>query len=188
MVVADVEGVELKVCSNCSEYGRVKKELTQAHLPAPGHPLSSHHDQTNLSSPYHFHSRHPGLPTTHPQAGQAHARLSDPNHPPMASAMGRRERVEFKVVDDYPSLIRSARERKGMKQEDFAKLLNERESLVAKWEGGSLKPRLDVAKKVGRVLGISLIEEDLEVAAKVESQGKAEIPTLGDFVKVRKRG
>lgn len=95
---------------------------------------------------------------------------------------------EFKVVDDYATLIRSAREKRGMKQEDFAKLLNERESLVAKWEQGNLKPRLDAAKKVGQVLGINLLEKEEEIASLKEEKRRASHElTLGDFVKIRKR-
>ncbi|MBT5342331.1 TIGR00270 family protein [Candidatus Woesearchaeota archaeon] len=98
------------------------------------------------------------------------------------------ERTEFKVVNNYSSLIRSARESKDMKQEDFAKLLNEKESILTKWESGSLKPRLDVARRLERVLGIRLVERD--VVGKVEKQEKQKAAaefTLGDFIKTRKR-
>ncbi len=98
-----------------------------------------------------------------------------------------KEGPEFKVVDNYSSLIRAVREKKGMKQEDFARLLNERESIVAKWESGSLKPGIDTANKVGRVLGINLVEEEQEVAAKMETGKRGGELTLGDLVKVRKR-
>lgn len=97
------------------------------------------------------------------------------------------EKPEFKVVDNFSSLLRSAREKRGMKQEDFAKLLNERESIIAKWESNSLKPRIDAASKMGRILGINLVEEDMEVAAKMEAGKRGDELTLGDFVKVRKR-
>ncbi len=98
-----------------------------------------------------------------------------------------KEKLEFKVTDGYPSLLRSAREKLGMNQEDFAKLLNERESVVAKWESGGLKPRIEAARQIGRILGINLVEEDEEVGGKIELSRKNDEPTLGDFVKVRKR-
>ena len=138
LVLADVEGGELKVCSNCTKYGTVKRS------------------GVNIVSPFKRKASHDDGP-------------------------------QFKVVENYSTLIRSAREKKGLKQEDFAKFLNERESIVAKWEQGSLKPRIDVAKRIGRLLRISLVVKD-EVADKVEiKKGKSSEFTLADFVKVRKR-
>ncbi|MBT6774356.1 TIGR00270 family protein [Candidatus Woesearchaeota archaeon] len=105
-----------------------------------------------------------------------------------ANKFSKTEMPEFKVVNNYSSLIRSARESKDMKQEDFAKFLNEKESILTKWESGSLKPRLDVARRLERVLGIRLVERD--VIGKVEKQEKQKAAaefTLGDFIKTRKR-
>ena len=45
-----------------------------------------------------------------------------------------RPELEFKVVQDYSFILKSFRERQGLTQEDFAKLINERESMVTKWE------------------------------------------------------
>ena len=140
LVLADVEGGELRVCSNCTKYGVVKKSVGGGYT------------------------------------GRA-----------FKSKTKRDEGPQFKVVDDYPTLIRIAREKRGMKQEDFAKFLNERESIVSKWEQGSLKPRLDVARRISKLLRINLIVKD-EVADKVEiKKGKSSEFTLADFVKVRKK-
>ena len=102
----------------------------------------------------------------------------------------RKERVknEYKIVDNFVSLLKSARNKRGMNQEDFSKLLNEKESLVAKWEAGTLKPRFDVARRIGRTLGMNFlkrIEEGEKV--KLAKSKKRDIFTLGDFIKVRKR-
>ncbi|MAG02468.1 TIGR00270 family protein [Candidatus Pacearchaeota archaeon] len=138
LVLADVEGGELKVCSNCAKYGIVKK--------------------SSVNVIHRFKSR-----------------------------SKREDGPQFKVVGNYSNLIRSSREKRGMKQEDFAKFLNERESIVAKWEQGSLKPRIDIARRVGRLLRISLVVKD-EVADKVEiKKGKSSEFTLADFVKIRKK-
>ena len=141
LVLIDIEGGELKVCSNCTKYGTIKKKIGSSSK----------------------------LPFKHKSTTK--------------------EPVEFKVVNEYASLIRIAREKRGMKQEDFAKLLNERESIVAKWEQGTLKPRIEVARRVGRVLKINLVEnEEGDVSSLIEKkQNSSGEPTLGDFVKVRKR-
>jgi len=99
-----------------------------------------------------------------------------------------RKEQEFKIVNNCAQLIRTAREKSGLSQEDFAKFLNEKESIVAKWESGAFKPFVDVARRLEKKLGIVLIvKEESGDEVKVEQKGKADELTLGDFVKVRKR-
>ena len=138
LVLADIEGGELRVCSNCVKYGVIKKGSRNINV--------------------FFKSK-----------------------------SAREEGPQFKVVDNLSDLIHSARDKRKMTQEDFSKFLNEKESIVAKWEQGTLKPRIGIARRVGKVLGINLIEKD-EVTDKVEiKKGKSSEFTLADFVKVRKR-
>lgn len=94
---------------------------------------------------------------------------------------------EWKVVDDFSRLLRAARERSELSQQDFAAFLQERESVVSKWESGSVKPSLETAKKLQKILGLTLIVLDEVVGEEIVSSKKVEGFTLGDFVKVRKR-
>lgn len=103
-----------------------------------------------------------------------------------------KESPEFKIIANFSELIRSARENSKLSQEDFARFLNERESIVAKWESGTLSPGLDIARKLERALGVKLVEkEEQSVIDKLASEKKekrnADEFTLGDFIKVRKR-
>ena len=99
-----------------------------------------------------------------------------------------KDEPEFKVVNNYSSLLRSARESKNMNQEDFAKFLKERSSIVTKWESGNLKPRVGIARKLSKLLNINLIEKDIKKDfEKKQNKRKEEGFTLGDFIKVRKR-
>jgi len=102
-------------------------------------------------------------------------------------SFSRKEEPQFRIVKNYSSLIRSAREKKEMTQEDFAKSLNERESVIAKWESGNLRPRIGIARKLGQVLGIRLIEKVTEEKVEVAKKKVSDTLTLGDFIKVRKR-
>ncbi len=97
------------------------------------------------------------------------------------------EGPQFKMVDNYTQLLHAAREKKSMTQEEFAKFIKEKESVVAHWEAGTAKPQIDAARRVGRILGINLIEEEMVAVLKAASGKKAEELTLGDFIKVRKR-
>lgn len=100
----------------------------------------------------------------------------------------RQEGPVYKVVRNYSALIRSAREAKEMSQKDFAKFLNERESVIAKWESGALKPRNDVAKRLEKVLNLTLLEKESKDDSKEVKMKKVKSEfTLGDFIKVRKR-
>ncbi len=103
------------------------------------------------------------------------------------------------IVSDYAKRLQAARNKQGMSQEDFAKSLNERLSTVQKWESGQMKPWLSVAKKLERLLGISLIEkkddgadvsnEETKTSSSksVKARKAADGFTLGDFIKVRNR-
>jgi len=93
---------------------------------------------------------------------------------------------EYYVVDSYASLIRNVREKRGMTQKDFALLLQEKESFIGKWESAALKPDLETAKKLQKILGVTLIalDDDTVPTEKIEKNKSTEF-TLGDFIKVR---
>lgn len=145
LLTAEIEGVELKVCPNCTKFGKIR------------HPNS----RASVSSGFKRQTAPP------------------------------KDMIEYKVVDNFGQLVREAREKKGLTQEDFAKLLQEREGLVSKWESGGQKPSLETAKKLQRILGVTLIVKD-EAAAeekleKADGKKVGDVLTLGDFIKVKKR-
>ncbi len=92
------------------------------------------------------------------------------------------------VVEDYAQIVRKSREDKGMSQEDFAKKLNEKESVIHKIETGGLIPSLKLARKLERLLHIRLIEivEEHHNAAPSSSKKGSEL-TLGDLIKIKKK-
>jgi putative transcription factor len=147
LLTAEIEGVELKVCPNCTKFGKVRHPNSRG-------PSSSGFKRQTAPSP--------------------------------------KDMIEDKVVDNFGQLIREARERKGLTQEDFAKQLQEREGLISKWESGGQKPDLETAKKLQKILGIKLIIKDEVVAeekleAAVGGKRVGDVLTLGDFIKVKKR-
>ncbi len=100
----------------------------------------------------------------------------------------RREELTEYIRSDYGRVIKEARERKGLKQKDMAERISEKESLIHKMESGHFEPNHELARKLERFLNISLIEqfssdEDLKVS---HVQG-SEL-TIGDKVRIRKRG
>lgn len=85
------------------------------------------------------------------------------------------------VVSDYAQLIRSAREKSGMTQKDFAMKLNEKESVIHKLENSQFVPPISMARKLEKLLHIRLVvvEEDEEVEAGKKADGPL---TIGDII------
>lgn len=93
------------------------------------------------------------------------------------------------LVDDYSSKIRKAREGRGWNQEDLARKLNEKKSIVAKLESGSLHPSELLTKKLEHLLDITLLEkrQEVELQFKQGGGGSKKGMTLGDFIKIEKK-
>jgi|SRR3989344_2958695 len=135
LVTAEVEGVDLKVCSNCSRFGTIKQKVDTIRVPQQK-----------------MHKEQP-----------------------------------FRVTGSYATILRQAREKQGLSQEDFAMFLQEKESIVSKWEQGRMQPSVEVARRLEKTLGVSLVVEDVEQAVEKEKNVRADGFTLGDFMKVRKK-
>lgn len=93
----------------------------------------------------------------------------------------------YEIVDDYADIIKGARQRRGMTQDDLGRQINESHSLIHRLELGKLKPHKELAKKLERKLKISLLTEP-EDAGEAPPESKTAEMTLGDLVVVRKRG
>lgn len=92
--------------------------------------------------------------------------------------------VEF-VVPNAGELIKAAREKRGMRQVDAARLLNIRESIIHQIEGGNTHQTLDIIKKFEVAFAIKLVgvrsaeEKDDELPrAKVDAKPL----TIGDLL------
>jgi len=92
------------------------------------------------------------------------------------------EEQEEEIVKNYAELIKKKREEMNLTQEEFAKKLNERLSVMQNIENGSLKPSIEMARKFERVLGLKLIEQ---IKTQKISFGKmsSEKLTIGDILR-----
>jgi len=88
------------------------------------------------------------------------------------------------IAEDFADKIKNRREQLGLTQKDFAKKLNEKESIIHKIETGSFAPPLSLARKLEKFLHIKLVEEHEE---KHEKSAKAEMSsfTIGDLIKAK---
>lgn len=87
------------------------------------------------------------------------------------------------IVKNYGEIIKQARESKGLKQEQVAKSLNEKESLIHKAESGTFKPSFRLATKLEKFFSIKLIEEVKEsTALPIGDERGQESKTMEDIV------
>ncbi len=89
------------------------------------------------------------------------------------------------IVSDFGNKIKNARERKGLKQEDLAQDLAEKESVIHQLETGKLKPSFRLARKLSVFLSIDLIES-VESSSKGVTKDvdlKSASVTIGDLLK-----
>lgn len=98
----------------------------------------------------------------------------------------RRAEPEYDVVEDSGSLVRRAREKSGLTQEELGKAVNEPHSLIHRIESGKLEPSLMVARKLEKKLKITLLKVQEEGDEVAPEKDKQEL-TLGDMVVVRKK-
>ncbi|MUN28604.1 multiprotein bridging factor aMBF1 [Sulfuracidifex metallicus] len=89
---------------------------------------------------------------------------------------------DLEIADDYYRLIKQARERLKMTQFQLAQKLKVSENIVKRFELGKLKPTLDQAKSLEKILGIKLI---VPIESNEGDNGTDNELTLGDIVRIR---
>jgi uncharacterized protein (TIGR00270 family) len=88
------------------------------------------------------------------------------------------------LVSDYSNIVKSKREKMGINQEDAAKKLSIKESLLHKIETGAFEPNIELARKLEKFYSVHLVEEVKEES--VHGVGKKEEEfTIGDFIKIK---
>ena len=90
------------------------------------------------------------------------------------------------ITPDYSELIKKKREKLGLKQEELAKKIAEKESIIHKIESGQFEPSVELARKLEKFLNIKLIEQHEEVKVSLGKKGEG-AATLGDVVVIRKK-
>ncbi|MDR9380821.1 MAG: multiprotein bridging factor aMBF1 [Natronomonas sp.] len=157
-----IEGAELEVCDDCADFG------TEVRTEQPSSSSTKYSTSSSSGSGSSASSR--GSSGTSGGGGSGQRR-------DMFDEMD-------EVVQDYDDRIRTARESKGLTQEELAKQLNEKASLIRKLERGDVLPSDSVQRKLERELGIDLTmggsgDDDAEWSAGSSTSGT----TLGDVVK-----
>lgn len=90
----------------------------------------------------------------------------------------------FEICANFGSKIKQKREQMGMRQQDLARFLNERESMIHQIESEHYKPPELLARKIEKKLSISLqrVQAEQEDEFEVEHQSRDGF-TIGDLIK-----
>ena len=91
------------------------------------------------------------------------------------------------LVENFGKVIRKEREKRGLNQEEFAKKINQKKSIVHKMENSEFSPSIDTAKKLQKLLQVKLVEEYTEQEQTFEKKTESEQVTIGDFIKIKTR-
>lgn len=156
-----IEGAELDVCAECADFGTEVRQQSSSSTSTKYSTSSSSSDSGSSGD------------STSGSGG--------------GGGSTRRKRDMFdqmdEVAQDYDTRIREARESRGFSQEELARKLNEKASLIRKLERGDVLPDDRVQRKLEKELDISLVEgvssDDTEWSSGSSGGGT----TLGDVVK-----
>jgi len=92
-------------------------------------------------------------------------------------------REETVFVDNYGELIVESRKKMNLTREEFAKKINERESLIKRIESEKMRPDDKLTEKIEKFLGIKL--KQLFESKHLEKKPMKGELTLGDIVEVK---
>jgi len=94
---------------------------------------------------------------------------------------------DLELIEDYAKVIRVARQKKNLSQEELAQKIGERISTLQSIESGRLKPTGKAIRGLERELEISLLEAVGSVPLKPTTDKPGSGPTLGDRVVVKRK-
>jgi len=102
--------------------------------------------------------------------------------PPRTEYYGRDifEKMNKEIVPDWGERIRKARESRGLSRQELGAMVGEKTTTIAKIENHELRPPDEKAKKIEKVLGITLFQEVKQAVLKKKDAKKL---TIGDLLK-----
>ncbi|MGY5876192.1 MAG: multiprotein bridging factor aMBF1 [Candidatus Thorarchaeota archaeon] len=167
-----IEGAEMLVCLQCAaKFGSQSSGSDRKPSSAPRTQPSwtqPHSDRSPTSSATHRTSPTPKKTSKSPR--RSPATLED-----------------MILIEDYAQVIRNARQKARMSQEELAQCVGERISTLQAIESGRIKPTKKTIRGLERELEISLLEAVGPVPIKPSQGVRGSGPTLGDRVVVKRK-
>lgn len=114
------------------------------------------------------------------------AKLTSPSNNHVKNfSFKKNEEIEEMVVSNFAQIIKNEREKRSWKQEDVAKKINEKESLIHAAESGNFNPKLITVKKFERLFEIKLIEKSNSKVEYKKEEKNTDGLTIGDLIKFK---
>ncbi len=90
------------------------------------------------------------------------------------------------VLEDFNTIIRNAREKKGWSRENLAEKVYEKVSVIGRIETGKMVPDIKLAKKLEKILNVTLVEKVED--QNLEDKGPQRIrgATIGDVAFIKR--
>jgi len=156
-----IEGAELDVCDECTDFGT---EIDTG-------------QSSSTSTKY----------STSSSSGSSTSSTSGSTGSSGSSGGGGGRRQDMfddieELAQDFDDQIRQGRERAGLSQEDLARDLNEKASLIRKLEQGEMLPTDEMQTKLERTLDIDLSAGGSTDESEWQSDSSTSGYTLGDVV------
>lgn len=163
-----IEGAMMLLCPQC------------AYKFGDSTPSSSKKTKTSGSKRQPIWTSSPSKPTP-PSHRSTHIRSkSKPKH-------GGQLIEDMILIENYAEIIRAARQKKKLSQDELAQKVGERISTLQSIEAGRLKPTRKTLRGLERELEISLLEPIGTAPIKTSQSKSVGGPTLGDVVKVKRK-
>ncbi len=114
-------------------------------------------------------------------------RVSVPS-PPFRKRTVREGEAEEMIVEGYGKIIKNAREKLKLTQNELARRMMEKATLISKLEREEIMPTVVLARKLERMLGIKLIERanTIQLEERASSVKDKTVLTLGDLLRTEK--
>jgi putative transcription factor len=91
------------------------------------------------------------------------------------------------VAENYAEIVKKKRESLKLKQEELAKMINEKESVIHHIESSASPPSITTARKLEKALHIKLVELEIPAQMPQNKKGNSEGMTIGDIIKIRQK-
>jgi len=167
-----IEGASMIVCPQCAErFG--DKSVTAAKKPLPSTP-----PRTSWTGAPKQESHQTRLLPQRP----VQTVIKPKPHPKKAVTLD-----EMILIEDYARVIRDARQKAKISQEQLAQKVGERISTLQGIEAGRLKPVEKTIRGLERELGISLLEPIGPAPTSFDHDHLGGSATLGDVVRVKRK-
>jgi len=165
-----VEGVSLLLCPDCA--ARIGGATDHSTPTRRSHPIQTSWTET-------------GKRTAPPRVHRP--RITSPRVRPRPRPVAPATLDDMILIEDYAEVIRKARQRAGLTQEQLAQRIGEKYSTLQAIEAGRLKPTKKAIRGLERELKISLLEPIRPVPVKTIKDIESRGPTLGDVVRVKRK-